>query len=589
MGTEDPSAHTSPVGAPDALREEMRLRRRAERREKQYRSILESMARGRTLSELMHEIVDLIEQDNPGSRCSILLLDAKTRTLRHGAAPRLPDFYNEAIDGIAIGPTVGCCGSAAYTGCRTIVEDIETHSYWDPYRDLARRAGLRSCWSEPILSRSRSVLGTFAIYHDVPQRPSADALDTIAVAADLASIAIERAQDEDRRREFESQIQHAQKLESLGVMAGGIAHDFNNLLTSVLGYADLALRELPPASPARELIESAVDGARRAAELTQQMLAYSGHGRFVVAPLDLSAIARDMLRLLEVSISKKCKLVLELDDHLPPIEADAGQVRQVVMNLAINASEAIGDGSGQITIRTGVTECDHDQLNQFYLDPKIEPGTYVFLDVTDDGCGMSKETIARIFEPFFTTKFTGRGLGLSALLGIVRGHRGAVRIYSEVGRGSTFRVLFPLSRATSIPAAPKEPTTRAWRGHGIALVVDDDASVAALAGRMLESLGFSVVYAGDGHQALEVYAAHAAEVRLVLLDVTMPQLDGEGTLGELRARHGDVKVILSSGYDESTAMQRIAAQGRPAFIQKPYRFSQFAALVREVVGSTDSK
>lgn len=589
MGTEDPSAHTSPVGAPDALREEMRLRRRAERREKQYRSILESMARGRTLFELMHEIVDLIEQDNPGSRCSILLLDAKTRTLRHGAAPRLPDFYNEAIDGIAIGPTVGCCGSAAYTGCRTIVEDIETHSYWDPYRDLARRAGLRSCWSEPILSRSRSVLGTFAIYHDVPQRPSADALDTIAVAADLASIAIERAQDEDRRREFESQIQHAQKLESLGVMAGGIAHDFNNLLTSVLGYADLALRELPPASPARELIESAVDGARRAAELTQQMLAYSGHGRFVVAPLDLSAIARDMLRLLEVSISKKCKLVLELDDHLPPIEADAGQVRQVVMNLAINASEAIGDGSGQITIRTGVTECDHDQLNQFYLDPKIEPGTYVFLDVTDDGCGMSKETIARIFEPFFTTKFTGRGLGLSALLGIVRGHRGAVRIYSEVGRGSTFRVLFPLSRATSIPAAPKEPTTRAWRGHGIALVVDDDASVAALAGRMLESLGFSVVYAGDGHQALEVYAAHAAEVRLVLLDVTMPQLDGEGTLGELRARHGDVKVILSSGYDESTAMQRIAAQGRPAFIQKPYRFSQFAALVREVVGSTDSK
>jgi signal transduction histidine kinase/CheY-like chemotaxis protein len=589
MGTEDPSAHTSPVGAPDALREEMRLRRRAERREKQYRSILESMARGRTLSELMHEIVDLIEQDNPGSRCSILLLDAKTRTLRHGAAPRLPDFYNEAIDGIAIGPTVGCCGSAAYTGCRTIVEDIETHPYWDPYRDLARRAGLRSCWSEPILSRSRSVLGTFAIYHDVPQRPSADALDTIAVAADLASIAIERAQDEDRRREFESQIQHAQKLESLGVMAGGIAHDFNNLLTSVLGYADLALRELPPASPARELIESAVDGARRAAELTQQMLAYSGHGRFVVAPLDLSAIARDMLRLLEVSISKKCKLVLELDDHLPPIEADAGQVRQVVMNLAINASEAIGDGSGQITIRTGVTECDHDQLNQFYLDPKIEPGTYVFLDVTDDGCGMSKETIARIFEPFFTTKFTGRGLGLSALLGIVRGHRGAVRIYSEVGRGSTFRVLFPLSRATSIPAAPKEPTTRAWRGHGIALVVDDDASVAALAGRMLESLGFSVVYAGDGHQALEVYAAHAAEVRLVLLDVTMPQLDGEGTLGELRARHGDVKVILSSGYDESTAMQRIAAQGRPAFIQKPYRFSQFAALVREVVGSTDSK
>lgn len=399
----------------------------------------------------------------------------------------------------------------------------------------------------------------------------------------------ERCRSDEERWAVERRLREAERLESLGVMAGGIAHDFNNLLTSVLGYADLALRELPPASPARELIESAVDGARRAAELTQQMLAYSGHGRFVVAPLDLSAIARDMLRLLEVSISKKCKLVLELDDHLPPIEADAGQVRQVVMNLAINASEAIGDGSGQITIRTGVTECDHDQLNQFYLDPKIEPGTYVFLDVTDDGCGMSKETIARIFEPFFTTKFTGRGLGLSALLGIVRGHRGAVRIYSEVGRGSTFRVLFPLSRATSIPAAPKEPTTRAWRGHGIALVVDDDASVAALAGRMLESLGFSVVYAGDGHQALEVYAAHAAEVRLVLLDVTMPQLDGEGTLGELRARHGDVKVILSSGYDESTAMQRIAAQGRPAFIQKPYRFSQFAALVREVVGSTDSK
>ncbi|MBK6938626.1 MAG: response regulator [Planctomycetes bacterium] len=574
--------------ASDALREETRLRRRAERRESQYRTILESMARGRTLSELLHEIVELIEQDNPGSRCSILLLDARTKTLRHGAAPRLPDFYNQAIDGLAIGPEVGCCGAAAYTGKRVVVEDIETHPYWRPYVHLARQAGLRSCWSEPILSNAKEVLGTFAIYHDRVQQPSPDALDTITIAAYLASIAIERAQDEDRRRAFDLQLQHAQKLESLGVMAGGIAHDFNNLLTSVLGHADLALRELPPASPARELIEAAVDGARRAAELTQQMLAYSGRGRFVVAPLDLSAVARDMLRLLEVSISKKCSLVLDLDDHLPAIEADAGQIRQVVMNLAINASEAIGEASGTITIRTGVSECDREELNEFYLDPKLEPGTYVFLEVGDDGCGMSKETISRMFEPFFTTKFTGRGLGLSALLGIVRGHHGAVRIYSELGRGTTFRVLFPVSQSAQ-PAQPtKEPPTRPWRASGTALIVDDDASVAALAGRMFEAMGFQVLFAVDGQQAIDVYATHAGSIRIVLLDVTMPKLDGEATLRELRARDAQVRVILSSGYDETTAMQRIAAERRPAFIQKPYRFQQLAAVVRAVLESRDT-
>jgi len=393
----------------------------------------------------------------------------------------------------------------------------------------------------------------------------------------------ERKRLAEERQRFETQLQHTQKLESLGVLAGGIAHDFNNLLTSVLGFADLALLELPRESTARDHIAAAADGARRAAELTNQMLAYSGKGRFVVETLDVSAIVENLTRLLQITISKKCAVKFNLAPDLPLIEADAAQVRQIVMNLIINASEAIGDHSGAIAVTTGVMHCDRAYLSKTYLDDNLEAGEYVFIEVADTGIGMSEETQARIFDPFFTTKFTGRGLGLSAVLGIVRGHKGALKCYSELSKGTTFKVLFP---STSLPALmnpPRNATEAPWQGEGLALVVDDEESIRSLARRMLEAMGFKVLTAADGREGVEVFRLHADKLRFVLLDMTMPKLDGEETFREMRRIRSDVKAILTSGYNEQTATSRFAGKGLAAFIQKPYGFADLREVIRKAI------
>jgi PAS domain S-box-containing protein len=385
------------------------------------------------------------------------------------------------------------------------------------------------------------------------------------------------------RRQIEAQFQHAQKLESLGVLAGGIAHDFNNLLTSVLGYTDLAMLELPANSSALPFLHEAVQGARRAAELTKQMLAYSGKGRFVVEPINLSVLVEDMMRLLQISISKKCVMKFSFMPELPSIEADAAQMRQIIMNLVINASEAIGDRSGVVAVTTGVMHCDRAYLAETYLDEKLAEGLYVYLEVADNGCGMTEETRARIFDPFFTTKFTGRGLGLSAVLGIVRGHRGAIKCYSELGQGTTFKALFP---ATMMPAKPTDtPTNRGdqWRGQGTVLIIDDEENVRGLAAHMFQRMGFQVLLAVDGREGVEVFRQHREQINLVLLDMTMPHLDGEQTFRELRRIRSDVKTILASGYNEQTATSRFAGKGLAAFIQKPFRYEDLMTLVRKVL------
>ncbi len=266
----------------------------------------------------------------------------------------------------------------------------------------------------------------------------------------------ERKRAEENRRKLEAQVQHAQKLESLGVLAGGIAHHFNNLLTGILGNAELALADTSLASPARDRIRDIETTARRAADLTEQMLAYSGRGRFVVGTVSLNETVEEMEYLFEVAVSKNAVLQYDLADDLPAIEADVSQIRQVLMNLVTNASEAIGDSSGVISVSTGAIECDRNYLAETYLDDELPEGAYVYLEVSDTGCGMDEETQSNLFDPFFTTKFTGRGLGLAALLGIVRGHRGAIKVCSEVGRGTTVKVLFPAADR------PAEPQNECW-------------------------------------------------------------------------------------------------------------------------------
>jgi len=396
----------------------------------------------------------------------------------------------------------------------------------------------------------------------------------------------EKRRLEQENRLIEAQMLHVQKLESLGVLAGGIAHDFNNILMVVLGNADLALMRIAPESPARENLMQIEQAAGRAADLARQMLAYSGKGRFVIENLGLTAIVEEMSHMLEVSISKKVVLRYDFTPDLPAVSADATQLRQVIMNLVINASEAVGDDSGVISISTGAMECDRAYLSDSWIDDRLPEGLYVTLEVTDTGCGMAGEIIAKIFDPFFTTKFTGRGLGMAAALGIVRGHKGAIRVKSEQGRGTTFKLLLP---ALSRRAEPQERSVSAedvWRGSGTVLLVDDEATIRALGKDMLQSLGFRVLTACDGREALELFESNKGDITCVLLDLTMPRLDGEQAFRELRRLNPALKVIISSGYNEQEVTQKFVGKGLAGFIQKPYKVSEVSRKLQEVLGGT---
>jgi len=388
---------------------------------------------------------------------------------------------------------------------------------------------------------------------------------------------------ERERRQLEAQMQHAQKLESLGVLAGGIAHDFNNLLVGVLGNAGLALMELPPESPARQSIEQIEAAARRAAELCKQMLAYSGKGRFVIQPLNLSSLVREMGHLLQAAIPKRITLKYDFAGDLPAVEGNANELRQVIMNLITNAAEAIGGEMGIITIRTGLLEADREYFITTYLAEDVPSGTYVCLEVSDTGCGMDEETKARIFDPFFTTKFTGRGLGLAAVLGIVRGHGGAIKIYSEPDRGTTFKVLLPCSEQPAVDLETRDDPISDWDGSGVILVADDEQIVRAVAKKTLEGEGFTVLTAPNGPEAVELLRDHAEEVVLVLLDLTMPRMNGLETFSRMRRVRRDVPIILSSGYSEEEAVGDFAGKDLAGFIQKPFDPKSLIRKVRQVL------
>jgi two-component system cell cycle sensor histidine kinase/response regulator CckA len=383
----------------------------------------------------------------------------------------------------------------------------------------------------------------------------------------------ERREMEEEKRNLEQQVQQAQKLESLGVLAGGIAHDFNNLLMVILGHSELAQKEISPMSPARRSLAEITTATQRAADLCRQMLAYAGKATFALELVALRELVEEMAHLLKTAISKKAILNLNLERGLPPIEADPSQIRQIVMNLIINASEAIGDRSGVITVSVGATRCDEEYLRKTELHDGLAPGLYVHLEVTDSGIGMDAETQTRIFEPFYSTKFTGRGLGLAAALGIVRAHKGALKVYSEPGKGTTFKILFPAvedagkeTRSNGFPLAD-------WRGTGTILLVDDEESLIALGARMLEHLGFTVLTAADGLQAVERYRQRGEEIDLVLMDLTMPHMDGAEAFGELRRLNPGVRVVLASGYSPEDVASRFAGKRIDGVLQKPYTLS----------------
>ena len=385
------------------------------------------------------------------------------------------------------------------------------------------------------------------------------------------------------RKELATRLQQAQKLESLGVLAGGIAHDFNNILTVIMGNAEVALKGIGPGSTARKHVSEITKASQRAAELCRQMLAYSGQGRQEVKPMDLSEVIDEMQEMLRMAVSTKAALRLQLERRLPAVDADVAQVRQIVMNLVINASEATGEAGGAITVVTAAIECDRAYLDSEWSGEPLPEGRYVLLQVEDQGSGMDAETRRRIFEPFFTTKFAGRGLGLAAVIGIVRGHGGAIRVSSEQGKGSTFKILFPASASPLQPSAAAEVSTGELHGRGTVLLVDDEQGIRMVGRAMLEALGFSVLEATDGAEAVATYRARAREIACVLLDLTMPNMGGEETFRKLRLENPDVRVLICSGYSAQQVERQFPDGATAGFLQKPYTFSALETLLKEVL------
>ena len=402
----------------------------------------------------------------------------------------------------------------------------------------------------------------------------------VVVARDIR----ERLRMDEERWLLQDRVQQAQKLESLGVLAGGIAHDFNNLLVGMLGNTSLALQELAHDHPARPLMERVDASAGRAAELTRQMLDYSGKGRFHVEVVDLPEMARELADLLEASTSKKARITFDFDPDTPRVEGDPVQLRQVIMNLITNAADALGGDEGVVTLRTGRMEADRSWLDEAWLSEGLDEGHYAFIEVSDTGLGMDAATRQKMFDPFFSTKAHGRGLGLAATLGIIRSHQGGVRVVTVPGSGTSIRIALP--PVTQVPSgrtrAPQADPD--WRGSGAVLVVDDEPEVLRFVGRVLERAGFTVSAATDGVEAVERFSVDPGRFAVVILDLTMPRMGGEEAFAALRARRADLPVLITSGYDEAEALARFdRADPGLGFLGKPYRVGELLAWVRRLV------
>ena len=384
---------------------------------------------------------------------------------------------------------------------------------------------------------------------------------------------------EQRNAELQAKLLQVQKLESLGVLAGGIAHDFNNLLTVILGNVSTAAMAVPKGHVALDSLQEATLAISRAADLTRQLLAYAGKGRFRIEAVDLSAQVRGVSALLRASVPKSVALSLDLAADLPGVEADAAQLQQLLMNLVINGAEAITSSSGAVVVTTRAEQLEPERARP--IDPVLAPGPYVVLEVKDTGRGMDEATKRRIFDPFFTTKLTGRGLGLASVLGIIRSHRAGIEVESSPGEGATFRVWFPSMNG---PAASRQERQRAALvGRGLVLVVDDDDNVRRTAGRLIEMLGFEVAEASGGKHAVELFSARPADFTAVILDLTMPGMSGEQTARALRAIRGDVPIVVTSGYDETDAGGWTGADGITTFLAKPFTVDDLTHRLREVL------
>lgn len=530
-----------------------------------------AQAKRRTMKETLESMARIVEEKNPGMRCSILLIDRDKNFIIGGAGPSLPEEYNRAVEGLLIGPAVGSCGTAAFWNTPVVVENIFEDPLWKDLRDAAEIAGVFACWSHPVTSVDGQVLGAMALYNTEPAGPTRHQMEGLEIAARMVGLAVER----DR---LEEQLHRAMKSEAIGVLAAGVAHDFNNMLTTVLGNAELALTTLSRDSETAPMLREIVTASLHASELCEQLLAYAGRGAQASESVECNALVKELGNLMQVTLSKKATLRYDLSDELLSVVADRSQLRQILLNLITNAAEAVGDVEGQIVVGTDVqtvsakNRATHPQLAD------LPEGDYARIWVSDTGAGMDKRTQTRIFDPFFTTKTEGRGLGLAAVQGLVQRHGGVILFDSEPGKGTTFSVYLPREEhAHPEPVEPSRDWSTSTGGH--ILLVDDEHAVRKVIGDMLETASYHVTRAGDGQEALDLFRRDPSSFDCILLDLSMPKLNGEETFREIRKLSPSIPVILSSGFTEQDVMDRFRGAGLFGFIQKPPQRQELLSMI----------
>jgi PAS domain S-box-containing protein len=674
----------------ERLEQEIFERKRAESLVHGQTRVLEMIATGASLSDVLDSLARMIEEHSNGMLCSILLLDRNGTNLRHGAAPSLPQTYNSAVDGVAIAPFVGSCGTAAYLGKPIIVSDIASDPLWKDCRELALSHKLHACWSTPIFSKNGSVLGTFAMYYREPKSPSPQDLQLLEIATHIAGIAIERKQAEDERertlqkiieqaalldittdailvrdlsnqirywnkgaedvygwkaqeaisknanellyrretldqlensrkslaesgswqselhqvtkegkdiivasrwtlvsdedgqpksiltvntditekKQLEAQFLRTQRLESLGTLASGIAHDLNNALTPMMMTVQLLEYKLPD-EQSQEWLKILETNVKRAADLVKQVLSFSRGIEGQCTSLQVEHLISEIECIAKQTFSKAIEIRTDIvTPNLWTISGNATQLHQVLMNLCVNARDAMPDGGTlQISVRNLWIDAHYARMN---IEAKVSP--YVVITVSDTGIGIRNEVIDRIFEPFFTTKEVGKGtgLGLSTVLGIVKSHGGFVKVLSQVGKGTQFQVYLPamLTRETNHPPVEhyELPT-----GHGeLVLVVDDEDSIREITKTSLETYGYKVITACDGIEAIALYTQQKENISVVLVDMMMPSIDGPTTIGVLRKINPQVKIIGVSGLVLNPKMIEHLGNSVKTFLPKPY-------------------
>jgi PAS domain S-box-containing protein len=669
------------------------------------KTVLEMIMAHQPLSRVLESLCLTVEESFEDLLCSILLLDPDGVTLRHGAAPRLPRAYIEAIDGAKIGPRAGSCGTAAFLRQPVIVSDIATDPLWNSYRELALPHNLHACWSVPIFTPDGNILGTFACYYREIRTPESIHMLLMDRARDLAALAIahcrtkielhsvetryrslverlpaityiaevgvngrwlfvspqiesmlgykpeEFTQDagmwmrsihkDDREvalaaekrvqetgewykaeyrmcardgrilwfrdegviltelaapvpvmqgvlyeiteyKRLEEQLRQAQKMEAVGQLAGGIAHDFNNLLMIIAAHNDRIRETLAPADPLCADAGEIQHAVTRAASLIQQLLTFSRRQRLQPTVLDVAAVLQDVTSMIRRLVVENIDLQVEVAPDLFHVKADRSQLEQALLNLAVNARDAMPDG-GKLSIRVHNV---HFPVTQTFGHGSLSPGDYVMAVVSDNGAGMSTEIQQRIFEPFFTTKGPGKGtgLGLSTVYGLIKQSKGAISVESEPNRGSTFKLFFPACR--SQVTAEDEGNSNGGSvesGSETILLVEDQVAIREVASDYLQRLGYNVLTAPDGVAALEVVQSLRHPVDLLVTDVVMPNMGGAELGKRLSQLYPDIRILYMSGYpDVSVPGENNAAVVRE-FLPKPFALSTLAAKIRSIL------